>query len=134
MTLIPQIHLVVDDRRDVRFLSKRMLTDAGATVTEAEDGEIAVAAVVAAMERSASFDLILLDMQMPKLDGYATAKALRKLGFANPIVALTADHSARLVVKILLHSLDNDDSLYRLLRWSEICSYLGYQQVEEYQL
>ena len=68
-----------------------MLTDAGATVTEAEDGRIAVAAVVAAMERRAWFHLILLDKQMPKLDGYATAKALRKLGFANPIVALTAD-------------------------------------------
>ena len=83
--------LVVDDRRDVRFLSKRLLTDAGAAVTEADNGEVAVATVIAGIERGESFDLILLDMQMPKLDGYATAKVLRKLGYTNPIVAMTAD-------------------------------------------
>ena len=83
--------LVVDDRRDIRFLSNRFLTDAGATVTEAENGEIAVALVSDSLLNKSPFDLILLDMQMPKLDGYATAKALRKLGFTNPIIALTAD-------------------------------------------
>lgn len=83
--------LIVDDRRDIRFLTKRFLTGAGATGTEAEDGEVAVGAVTAAMEVQSPFDLVLLDMQMPKLDGYATAKILRKLGFQNPIVALTAD-------------------------------------------
>ena len=83
--------LVVDDRRDIRFLSKRFLTGAGATVDEAEDGEVAVAIVTKAIEQGKTYDLILLDMQMPKMDGYATAKALRRLGFAEPIVALTAD-------------------------------------------
>ncbi len=83
--------LVVDDRRDIRFLSKRFLTAAGATVDEAEDGEVAVATVTKAIANGQTYDLILLDMQMPKMDGYATAKALRKLGFAEPLVALTAD-------------------------------------------
>ncbi len=83
--------LVVDDRRDIRFLSKRLLMAAGATVDEAEDGELAVARVSEAIEQGERYDLILLDMQMPKLDGYATAKALRELGFAEPIIALTAD-------------------------------------------
>ncbi len=82
--------LVVDDRRDIRFLSKRLLTDVGARVTEAVDGERAIALVTAAWEQGFTFDLILLDMLMPNLDGYETAKALRLLGFANPIVALTA--------------------------------------------
>ncbi|MEZ6137592.1 MAG: PAS domain S-box protein [Pirellulaceae bacterium] len=83
--------LVVDDRRDIRYLSKRFLSAAGAKVDEAEDGEVTIAAVVRAMKQSRSYDLILLDMQMPKLDGYTTAKALRELGFAGPIIALTAD-------------------------------------------
>ncbi len=83
--------LVVDDRRDIRFLSRRFLTAAGATVDEAEDGEIAVATVNQALARGQTYDLILLDMQMPKMDGYATAIALRRLGFSEPIVALTAD-------------------------------------------
>jgi len=83
--------LVVDDRRDIRYLSRRFLTEVGAKVTEAVDGEQAVEIVTTAMQNQFVFDLILLDMQMPKLDGYETAKQLRKLGFAGPIIALTAD-------------------------------------------
>lgn len=83
--------LVVDDRRDIRFLSRKFLTDAGATVDEAEDGELAIAAVTESMQSEHPFDIIILDMQMPKLDGYATAAQLRRLGYAAPIIALTAD-------------------------------------------
>ncbi len=83
--------LVVDDRRDIRFLTKRLLTGAGADVTEAEDGEVAVALVQKGIEDGDGFDLILLDMQMPRLDGYQTAKVLRELGYDKPIIALTAD-------------------------------------------
>ncbi len=83
--------LVVDDRRDIRFLSRRFLTDAGATVKEAEDGEVAIKTYKETSENGNAFDLILLDMQMPRLDGYATAKQLRLLGFTGPIIALTAD-------------------------------------------
>ncbi|WP_299467694.1 PAS domain S-box protein [uncultured Gimesia sp.] len=83
--------LVVDDRRDIRFLSRRFLTQAGAKVTEAVDGEQAVDVVTEAMRKEFAFDLILLDMQMPKLDGYESARQLRKLGYTGPIIALTAD-------------------------------------------
>ncbi|GAA5505811.1 PAS domain S-box protein [Novipirellula caenicola] len=83
--------LVVDDRRDIRFLSKAMLTKAGATVDEAEDGVIAIKKVKSRLDQGQSYDLILLDMQMPKLDGYQTAEKLRRMGFSGPIIALTAD-------------------------------------------
>ncbi len=83
--------LIVDDRRDIRFLSKHILGKAGATITEAEDGVIAISTVKQAAADNRSFDLILLDMQMPNLDGYETAAALRRLGYAGPIIALTAD-------------------------------------------
>src|SRR5690606_33541613 len=47
--------------------------------------------VAAADARGAPYDVVLLDMQMPVLDGYAAAKALRERGFDKPIIALTAN-------------------------------------------
>jgi two-component system, chemotaxis family, CheB/CheR fusion protein len=83
--------LVVDDRRDVRFLSSRLLTRAGASVEEAIDGVDAIERFENDPKEFQKFDLILLDMQMPRMDGYQTAMRLRQLGFTKPIVALTAD-------------------------------------------
>tara|TARA_R110002072_G_scaffold13163_2_gene55593 strand:- start:3446 stop:9706 length:6261 start_codon:yes stop_codon:yes gene_type:complete len=83
--------LIVDDRRDIRFLAKHIITKAGGSVTEAEDGLVAIETVKQAMSDGKTFDLILLDMQMPNMDGYETAAALRRLGYIGPIIALTAD-------------------------------------------
>jgi CheY-like chemotaxis protein len=83
--------LVVDDRRDIRFLSRRILSKAGANVDEAEDGQLALDFIHNRLAEGNPFDLILLDMQMPRLDGYETAKRLRASGFVGPIIALTAD-------------------------------------------
>lgn len=83
--------LIVDDRRDIRFLSNTFLTKAGARVSEAEDGEVAIRAVQQSLDDDKPYRLILLDMQMPRMDGYETAQQLRRLGFTGPIIALTAD-------------------------------------------
>lgn len=83
--------LVVDDRRDVRFLTKKILSTAGADVTLSEDGIDALQRVSEAMASGDSWDLILLDMQMPRLDGYQTAVKLRAMNFSGPVIALTAD-------------------------------------------
>jgi PAS domain S-box-containing protein len=83
--------LVVDDRRDIRFLSKHILTKSGATVDECEDGLLAVQYITGCLASGTCPDLILLDMQMPNLDGYSTAKRIRTLGYTGPIIALTAD-------------------------------------------
>lgn len=80
--------LVVDDRRDVRYLAQHFLEEAGAVVETANDGLEALEKVAA---ESKAFDLILLDMQMPKLDGYQCAAQLRERGFRQPIIALTAN-------------------------------------------
>ncbi|WP_419581343.1 response regulator [Stieleria magnilauensis] len=83
--------LLVDDRRDIRLLSKHILQKSGARITEANDGLKALEAVAATESNGEAFDIVLLDMQMPNLDGYETAGRLRARGFTNPIIALTAD-------------------------------------------
>lgn len=83
--------LVVDDRRDVRYISQHFLEAAGARVSTAEDGELAVAEVHRAIDTGEAYDIIVLDMQMPNVDGYQAATALRACGIEQPIIALTAD-------------------------------------------
>lgn len=83
--------LVVDDRRDVRFLTKRLLERVGAEVESAEDGLVALDVIHDSMGDDRGYDVVLLDMQMPRLDGYRTAERLREMGFERPIIALTAD-------------------------------------------
>ncbi len=77
--------LVVEDSEDNQVLLKYLLTRMGAKVSLARDGMEALEFV----ERQ-DFDVILLDIQMPNLDGYQTAKILRSRGFGQPIIALTA--------------------------------------------
>jgi CheY-like chemotaxis protein len=83
--------LVVDDRRDVRYVSERFLTSVGATVATAENGELGVALAVEAQLRGEPFDVIVMDMQMPVMDGHQATALLRSSGIAVPIIALTAD-------------------------------------------
>lgn len=84
--------LVVDDSPDIRHLATHFLKKYGAAVEQAEDGEDALAHVVEAFDGQKTVpDIVILDMQMPRLDGFQTASQLREIGFKNPIVALTAD-------------------------------------------
>jgi CheY-like chemotaxis protein len=67
-----------------------MLRRAGAEVATADNGEEAVAKAFAAAAGERAFDLVVMDMQMPVLDGFGAASELRHRGFTAPIVALTA--------------------------------------------
>lgn len=81
--------LVADDGEINRRLIQLVLSEAGADVVIVENGLEAVNAA-----RNSRFDLIVLDMQMPVMDGYVAASQLRADGFTKPIVALTA-HAMR---------------------------------------
>jgi CheY-like chemotaxis protein/HPt (histidine-containing phosphotransfer) domain-containing protein len=86
--------LLADDGDDVRRLLLVYLRGTGAEIVEARDGRSACNAAFAAQNVGRDFDLILLDMEMPNLDGYAAATMLRLQGFTGPIVALTANDAA----------------------------------------
>jgi len=77
--------LVAEDVEGSQILMKLMLTKLGVEVVIAEDGNQALQKAL-----SQSFDLILMDMQMPHVNGYEATAALRQRGYETPIVALTA--------------------------------------------
>lgn len=77
--------LVVDDSADNRMLIGAMLKKAGIQLDMAENG---VAGVKKALSKD--YDLVLMDIQMPEMDGYEAVKTLTEKGYDVPIVALTA--------------------------------------------
>lgn len=79
--------LLAEDGPDNQKLISFLLTRAGAEVAIAEDGQ---AALELASRTQPPFDLILMDMQMPRMDGYAATRALRERGDRTPVLALTA--------------------------------------------
>ncbi|MFO0828816.1 MAG: response regulator [Phycisphaerales bacterium] len=79
--------LVVEDGYENQRLLSLMLTKSGAEVEVVGAGRAAIDLVTASSRR---FDVILMDMQMPDLDGYAVTRRLREQGIATPIIALTA--------------------------------------------
>lgn len=80
--------LLVEDNEVNRLFVRKVLEQAGMQVTEAEHGREACAVYT---EAEGEYDLVVLDMQMPVMDGYETAEALRDRGFSGPLLALTAN-------------------------------------------
>ncbi len=101
--------LLAEDGQDNQRLISFVLKKAGAEVTLAENGRIACQKALDACSPpepgdedenaakgggAAPYDVVLMDMQMPVMDGYAAAGELRKAGYTGPIIALTA-HAMR---------------------------------------
>lgn len=82
--------LVVEDGPDNQLLIRHMLERAGARVTVAENGRVGVELTLRAIAKGEPFGVILMDMQMPELDGYEATRQLRSHGCRIPIIALTA--------------------------------------------
>lgn len=82
-----KIILVIDDQDDERAIQRAMLTYLGYTVREAPDGEAGVRNATEAPP-----DLILLDVAMPRMDGFAVCRALRadRRTTAIPVLLFTA--------------------------------------------
>jgi PAS domain S-box-containing protein len=82
--------LLAEDSPDIQRLIAHMLRKAGADVVVAENGQQAVELALATCAEAKSFDVVLMDMQMPMTDGYEATCQLRQAGYRGPIIALTA--------------------------------------------
>ena len=82
--------LLAEDGPDNQRLIAHVINKAGAEVTTVENGRLAVDAALAARDESQPFDCILMDMQMPVMDGYSATSLLRCKDYTGPIIALTA--------------------------------------------
>lgn len=78
--------LVVDDNEMNRLVAATILENYGAVIAEASNGEEAIQQLEAIKT-----DIVLMDIQMPVLNGYEATKALRKAGNTIPVIALTAN-------------------------------------------
>jgi PAS domain S-box-containing protein len=86
---LPPAHiLVAEDNLDTQRLLEFVLSKMGMTVQIVGNGALAVDAC---RTTHVPFDLMIMDLQMPVMDGYAAIQELRRSGFAGPIIALTAD-------------------------------------------
>ncbi len=81
--------LVVDSEPDNRSLARIHLEDLGAIVFEAQDDSQCIQTARIASEKESPLDVILLDVNSPKLDGTTTTRKLRNQGYAGQILAVT---------------------------------------------
>ncbi|QDT43556.1 Autoinducer 2 sensor kinase/phosphatase LuxQ [Gimesia alba] len=92
--------LLVEDGIYNQRLINFLLTKAGAEITIVENGQQAIDELQKSQEIGdpigEPYDLILMDIQMPVLDGYSTTRKIRALGYTKPIIALT------------IHAMDSD--------------------------
>jgi len=105
--------LVVEDEQKVASFIQRGLEGEGFTIDLAEDGEEGVA-----LGKAHKYDLILMDVMLPKLDGLSAIKVLRENGVAAPVLCLTAKDT----VEDIVAGLDSgsDDYLTKPFAFAEL--------------
>lgn len=116
-TTIPDLRgrrvLIAEDVRTNQMMLRAMLEPTGAELDVATNGAEAVA-----MHRAAPYDLVLMDIQMPQMDGLEATRALRALGGPVAIIALTAN--AKSSDRALYLTAGMDDYLAKPIRIAEL--------------
>ncbi len=102
--------LLAEDCADNQRLIRYLLQSAGTEVAVADNGQAAVLLALEELRQDSAFDLILMDMQMPILDGYEATSRLRAAGYRQPIIALTA------------HALSAEHDKCRAAGCDEVCT------------
>ncbi|HWB09798.1 MAG TPA: ATP-binding protein [Pirellulales bacterium] len=102
--------LLAEDSTDNQRMIHYLLQRVGAEVAVADNGQAAVDLALRELRQGSAFDLILMDMQMPILDGYEATSRLRAVGYQYPILALTA------------HALSTEHDKCRAAGCDEVCT------------
>lgn len=118
--------LLAEDNAVNALLAQSLLKRLGCSVERVVDGAEALAVLDSAQRQGTPFDLVLMDVRMPRMDGLAAARAARARGVRSPIIALTAnafeeDRRACLEAGMddfLCKPLDPDQLRAALLRWT----------------
>lgn len=126
---MPSAHvLVVDDSEENRDLIRLVLNHQGVTVTVAGNGIEALQII-----GKNTYQLILMDVQMPEMDGYTAVAKMRELGLKTPVVALTAHAMKGIEQKCLQAGFDGylgkPVKIDRLLE--KVAGYIGGKRVEK---
>lgn len=82
--------LLVEDLHINQIVISTLLKSAGAIVEIESNGEEGIKRINSDMDNGLFFDVVLMDMRMPVMDGYEATKALRAQGYTRPIIAVTA--------------------------------------------
>lgn len=93
--------LIVEDEPSIQTILRELLQDAGYGVTTASDGAEGIA-----LFQQEAYDLVLLDIMIPKLDGYGVCKAIREIS-NTPIIMLTALEEEEAQVKAFKLQVDD---------------------------
>ncbi len=96
MPLQPLSILAVDDEQSFLTLLESLLTSEGYTVTTAEDGVTAINAL-----QSKTFDLVLLDVKMPKVDGIEVLRFIKDNYMDTPVIMLTGVSEVKIAVECM---------------------------------
>lgn len=87
---VPCRVLIAEDTRGIQFMMTRMLQDVVTSLKVVDNGELAIEEIIRASQSPTPYDVVLMDMQMPVMNGFEATKKLRELGYHLPIIALTA--------------------------------------------
>jgi PAS domain S-box-containing protein len=115
--------LLAEDNEAIREYVALRLGQCGAEVAVASDGREAVELALAAREAGCPFDWILMDLQMPVLDGFGATRELRDRGYRRPIIALTAYATAEDREECLRFGYD--DHLSKPVDWDRLVRVLA---------
>jgi CheY-like chemotaxis protein len=112
--------LVADDNSDLRQIFSRQLNLLGLEAVGVGNGRDAAGLALAAHQAGNPFDLILMDLEMPIVDGYEAIRRIRAGGFIGPILALSAHSSDDFLLDS--NKMGCNDCICKPIDWTQLAN------------